>query len=38
MLTPEEKDVMLEMLYNREGALTWTFDEMGRVSEEVAPP
>ena len=38
MLSPAEKDVMLEMLYNREGALAWEFDEIGRVKDEVAPP
>jgi RNase H-like domain found in reverse transcriptase/Integrase zinc binding domain/Reverse transcriptase (RNA-dependent DNA polymerase) len=38
MLQPLEQDLLVEMLYNREGALSWTFTELGRVSSEVAPP
>ena len=38
IMTPEEKDVLLKMLYNREGAFTWTFNEIRRLKEEVTPP
>ena len=37
-MTSEEKDVLLEILYNREGALAQTFNEIRRLSKEVAPP
>jgi RNase H-like domain found in reverse transcriptase/Integrase zinc binding domain/Reverse transcriptase (RNA-dependent DNA polymerase) len=37
-LTDKERDVMLEMLYNREAALAWDFSEIGKVKEDVAPP
>jgi len=33
-----EKEVLLEILYNREGALAWETKEIGRVHPEVAPP
>ena len=29
---------MLEILYNREGALTWEFNEISRVKDKVTPP
>jgi hypothetical protein len=35
---PAERDLLMEVLFNREAALAWTFEEMGRVSEEVVPP
>lgn len=35
---PDEKRLLLQCLMNREAALAWTFAEMGRISEEVAPP
>lgn len=38
MLTDQEREVMLEMLYKREAALAWNFDEIGRVRDEVAAP
>lgn len=37
-LTPQERDVVLQMLYNREGAFAWVFSEIGHVKKEVAPP
>jgi hypothetical protein len=37
-LTRQEREFAIEMLYRREGALSWTFTEMGRVRPEVAPP
>jgi RNase H-like domain found in reverse transcriptase/Reverse transcriptase (RNA-dependent DNA polymerase) len=38
MLTPQERELFIECLYNREASLSWTFDEIGRVSSDVAPP
>lgn len=37
-MTSEEKEVLTEMLYNREAVLAWDFSEMGKVKKEVAPP
>ena len=37
-LTPEENDLLLEILFKREGALAWGFEDVGRVRPEVAPP
>src|ERR1700761_7179949 len=37
-VTPQEKEVLVEILYNREGALAWDWKEIGRVHPEVAPP
>ena len=37
-MTAQEKDVLTEMLYNREAVLAWDFTEMGKVKREVAPP
>ena len=37
-ITPEEKDLLIEMLYNREKALAFDFSQLGRVSRDVAPP
>ena len=36
-MTIEEKDVLTEMLYNREVVLVWDFTEIGKVKREVAP-
>jgi hypothetical protein len=33
-----EKEVLVEILYNREGALAWDWTELRRISHEVAPP
>jgi hypothetical protein len=35
---PAERDLLLECLMNREAALAWTFAEIGKVNEDVAPP
>jgi ribonuclease HI len=37
-LTPEELDVFLEIMYNREAALAWEFSECGKLDPLVAPP
>jgi hypothetical protein len=37
-LLPKERDMLLEVLYRREGALAWDFRESGRVSKDVIPP
>ncbi len=37
-ITPQEKDLLTEMLYNREAALAWDFTEMGKIKPEVTPP
>jgi hypothetical protein len=37
-LLPNERLMLEEMLYRREGALAWDFSESGRVSREVIPP
>ena len=37
-MTEQEKEVLTEMLYNREAVLAWDFTEMGKVKKEVAPP
>ncbi len=37
-MTKKEKEVLTEMLYNREVVLAWDFTEMGKVKREVAPP
>ena len=33
-----ERQLLLQMLFNREKALAWTFEEIGRIRPEVAPP
>ena len=38
ILLSSERDLLIEVLFNREGALAWEFSEMGRIKEEVAPP
>ena len=37
-LTVQEKDLLLEMLFNREAAMAWDFSEMGKVKDIVSPP
>lgn len=37
-LTGQKRELLLEMLYNREAAITFTFETMGKVSPSVAPP
>ena len=37
-LTVEERDLLTELLYNREAVLAWDFSEMGMVLPEVSPP
>lgn len=37
-MSTEEKDVLTELLYNREAVLAWDFSEIGKVKKEVAPP
>ena len=37
-LTDREKDLLIGMLFNREAALSWTFEEKGMLKESVAPP
>ena len=37
-MTLQEKEVLTEMLYNREAVLAWDFSEMGKVKKEVAHP
>ena len=37
-LTVNERLMLVEMLFNREAAIAWTFEEMGLVTEAVAPP
>ena len=37
-LTALESELLVEILYNREGALAWDWTELGRISHEVAPP
>lgn len=37
-LQPHERELMLEVLYHREPALSWTFGELGNICHEVAPP
>ena len=37
-LTPMERKLLIEMLYNREKALAWEVGEKGMVSNEIKPP
>ncbi|KAM3506308.1 hypothetical protein MY11210_007610 [Beauveria gryllotalpidicola] len=37
-LTERERDMFLTMLYNREAALAWTFEESGSLDLSIAPP
>ena len=36
-MSPQEKDVLTEMLYNWEAVLAWDFTEMGKVKKEMVP-
>ena len=38
MVTQEEKTLIIEMLFNREAALSWDFSEIGLLKDEVMPP
>jgi len=38
MLTYEERELLMEMLFNREAALGWDLSHLRRIREEVAPP
>jgi len=38
ILRPKERDALLGMLPNREYALSWTWEELGTISDEVEPP
>ena len=38
MLKPQERELFVECLRNREATMSWTFEEIGRVNEDVAPP
>lgn len=37
-LSDAERDILIQILYNREAALTWDFDECGSLDPIVAPP
>ena len=37
-LTPEENDLLLEILFKQEGALAWGFEDIGCVYPKVTPP
>jgi hypothetical protein len=37
-LLPREKLLLRELLFKREGVLAWSWEHMGRIREEVAPP
>ena len=37
-LLPGEKNLMMQVLYNREAALSWDFSEIGKVRDSVAEP
>jgi Integrase zinc binding domain/RNase H-like domain found in reverse transcriptase/Reverse transcriptase (RNA-dependent DNA polymerase)/Chromo (CHRromatin Organisation MOdifier) domain len=37
-LTPQERSLLETMLSNREAALSWEFNEIGRLNPDVAPP
>jgi len=37
-LTPQEKKLFIEILYNREAAFIWNFSKIRKVRPEVAPP
>jgi hypothetical protein len=38
VLRPAELELLFKILQNREMAIAWTFEEMGRVREEISPP
>jgi hypothetical protein len=35
---PEERELLLQILFNREKALAWTFNKIGKIRPEVTPP
>jgi hypothetical protein len=37
-LLKNERDLLLAVLFNREGGLAWDFSHIGRIREDVAPP
>ncbi|OMP87461.1 hypothetical protein BK809_0007547 [Diplodia seriata] len=37
-LLPLEREFPLELLYNREEAIAWDFEHMGRIRSDVVPP
>ncbi len=37
-LWPREKEVLMQVFYNREAALSWEFSEIGRIRKSVAEP
>ena len=37
-IRPAERQLFVEMLFYREAALSWTFEEIGRIRRDVAPP
>jgi hypothetical protein len=37
-LTEKEKELLQAMLFNREKSLAWSFEEIGRIRPDVAPP
>jgi hypothetical protein len=37
-LTLQERAMLIEMLFNREGALSWQFEEARRIHPDVCPP
>jgi hypothetical protein len=37
-LSKEEKDLFLEIIFNREAILSWDFDEAGIVHLDITPP
>ena len=38
LLWPREREMLVEILYRREAALAWSFDDVGKIEEEVTPP
>jgi len=37
-LTPQEKKLFTEILYNKKTAFTWNFFEIKKIRPEIAPP
>ena len=37
-LGPNERELLMAVLFNREGALAWNFSQLGRIKENIAPP
>ena len=36
-MSPQEKNLLTEMLYNREAVLAWDFTEIGKIKKKIAP-